>query len=78
MIAHNIAAAPSLLAVMVRRRPFFQEDLLFMFLTLGLYVAPSGGVGVEPCFVVAALIGRAQAQGYQEAELSSADQIQEV
>ena len=51
-------------AVMVRRRPFFQEDPLIMFLTLGLYVMPPDKVDVEPCFVVAALIGRAQAQDF--------------
>ena len=63
MVAHNIADAP-FFAVMVRRRPFFQEDPLIMFLTLGLYVIPSYKVQVEPCFVVAALIGRAQAPGF--------------
>ena len=64
MVAHNIADTPSLLAVMVRRRPFFQEDPLIMFLTLGLYVMPPNKVEVEPYFVVAALIGRAQAQDF--------------
>ena len=64
MVAHTIADTPSLLAVMVRRRPFFQEDPLIMFLTLGLYLMPPDKVEVEPCFVVAALIGRAQAQDF--------------
>ena len=78
MVAQNIADAPSFLAVMVRRRPFFQEDPLIMFLTLGLYVMPPHKTQVEPRFVVAALIGRAQAQGlheewrkHHEAELTS-------
>ena len=53
---------PSLLAVMVRRRPFIQDYPLITFLTLGLYVMPPDNVEVEPRFVVAALIGRAQAQ----------------
>ena len=35
-----------------------------MFLTLGLYIMPPDKVEVEPCFVGAALIGRAQAQGF--------------
>ena len=64
MVAHNIADTPSLLAVVVRRRPFFQEDPSIMFLTLVLYVMPPDKVEVEPCFVVAALIGRAQAQDF--------------
>ena len=61
-VAHNIAGTASLLAVMVRRRPFFQEDPLIMFLTSGLSVMPPNKVEVEPYFVVAALIGRAQLQ----------------
>ena len=34
---------------------------MIMFLTQGLYVMPPDNVEVEPCFVMAALIGRAQA-----------------
>ena len=49
---------------MVRRRPLFQEDPLIILLTLGRYVMPPDKVEVEPCFVVAALIGRAQAQDF--------------
>ena len=85
MVAHNLTDTLPLLAVMVRRRPFFQEDPLIMFLTLGLYVMPPDKVEVEPCFVVAALIGGAQAQNFtrnrrrhHEAVLSSADRIQAV
>ena len=66
MVAHSIADAPSLLVVKVRRRPFFREDPLIMFIMLGLYFLPSDKVEVEPCFVVAALIIRAQAQDITE------------
>ena len=59
MVAHCIADVPFMFAVMARLRPFFEEDLLIMFLTLGLYVVPPDKVEVEPCFVVAALIGLA-------------------
>ena len=66
MVAHDITDAPFLFAVMVWRRPFFQEDPLIMFLTLWLNVLPIDEVEVEPRFVVAALIGRAQAQDNTE------------
>ena len=46
MVAHNIIGTPVLLAVMVRRRPFFQEDPLIMFLRLELYVMPPHKVEV--------------------------------
>ena len=57
-----------------------------MFLTLGLYIMPPDKVEVEPSFVVAVLICRAQAQGFMKnGERSTmktnfpiADQIQEV
>ena len=55
MVAHNVSDVSLSLAVMVRRRPFFQEDLLIMFLTLVLNVLPIDKVEVEPRFVVAAL-----------------------
>ena len=64
MVAPSIADVPFLFAVMVRRRTFFQEDPSIMFLTLGLYIMPPDKVEVEPCFMVAALISRAQAQGF--------------
>ena len=63
MVAPSIADVPFLFAVMVRRRTFFQKDPSIMFLTLWLYIMPPDKVEVEPCFVVAALISRAQAQG---------------
>ena len=34
MVAHDIADAPFLLAVMVRRRTFFQEDPSFILFTV--------------------------------------------
>ena len=67
---------PSLLAVMVRRRPFFQEDPLISHATR----QSRGGATLR-----GALIGRAQAQKtsrgrekHHEAVLSSADRIQAV
>ena len=85
MVAQNIAEVPFLFAVTVRRRTFFQEDPSIMFLTLALYITPPDKVEVEPCFVVATLISRAQAKRlheewrmHREAELSSADPIQAV
>ena len=85
MVAHKIADAPSLLAVVVRRSTFFQEDLLIMLITLEVYIIPPDKVGVDPCFVVAALIGRTQAQGFirewrkhHETEIPSAGRIQVV
>ena len=64
MVAHNVADMPFLLAVMVQRRPFFQVDLSVMFVTLGLNVLPIDKVELEPCFVVAALVGRADAESF--------------
>ena len=69
MVAHNIADTPSLLAVMVRGRHFFQEDPLIVLLTMGLHVLPSDNVEVKPRFVVTALISGAHAV------LSSTDRI---
>ena len=77
MVAHDIAH-------MVRRRPFFQVDLLDMFLTLRLNVLPIDKVEVEPRFVVAALIGGAgprpcvEWQRHREAVPSNTDRIQAV
>ena len=59
MVAHNVADVSFVFAVMVRRRTFFQEDPSIVFLTVWLFVAPSDEVEVEPVFVVAALISRA-------------------
>ena len=44
-VAHNIADVSFLLAVVVRRRPFFQENPSIMFLTLSCAYAtrPSRG-----------------------------------
>ena len=62
MVANNLTDTPAFLAVMVRRRPFFQENLFTELLTLELKIMPSDKVEVEPCFVLAALIIRVQAQ----------------
>ena len=63
MVTPDIAHVSSSLAVMGRP---FQVNLLVMFLTLGLNVLPIDEVEVEPLLVVAAMIGRAQAQGFME------------
>ena len=62
MVAHNHTDTPAFPAVTERQRPFFQESPVTMFLTLGLKIMLSDKVEVEPCFVVAALIIRSQAQ----------------
>ena len=51
---------------MVRLRTFFQEDPSIVFLTVKLFIAPPDKVEVEPCFVVAALIGRADAKSFMK------------
>ena len=50
MVAHDIADVPFLLAVMVRRRTFFQEDPSIVFFKLVLFIVPPNKVEVEPCF----------------------------
>ena len=66
MVAHSIADVLLLFAVMVPllRRAFFQEDPSIVFLTLVLFIMHSNEVEVEPCFVVAALISRADAKSF--------------
>ena len=64
MVAHNVADVSFVLAVMVRRRTFFQEDPSIVFLMVWLFVEPSDKIEVEPGFVVATLAGRAQAQDF--------------
>ena len=56
MVAHDIADASFLLPVMMRRRTFFQEN--------SSRALPIDEFEVEPCLVVAALIGRAQAWSF--------------
>ena len=73
MVAHNIDV-PFVSAVMVRRRTFFQGDPSIVFLTVRLFIAPPDKVEVEPCFVVAALIGRTDTKsfmGYGECAVKS-------
>ena len=57
----KIVAMPFLIAVMVRRRTFFQEDLSILFL-----IMPPNNVEVEPCFVMATLISRTQTSKHHE------------
>ena len=64
MVTHDITGAPFLFAVMVRRRTFFQEDPSIVLFTLWLNVLPFDEVEVKPCFVEAALNGRAQAESF--------------
>ena len=64
MVTQNIADVSLLCAVMVQRRTFFQEDPSIVFLTVEMFIAPPDKVEVEPCFVVAALVGRADAKSF--------------
>ena len=66
MVAHNVADVPFVSAVMVRRRAFFQENPSIVFLTVKLFIAPLIKLKVEPCIVMAALIGRADAKSFME------------
>ena len=66
MVAHNVADVPFVSAVMLRRRTFFQEDPSIVFLTVRLFVVPPDKVEVEPGFVVAALISRADTKSFME------------
>ena len=80
MVAHNVADAPSLLAVMIRRR----EDPLIMFLTLGAVRHATrqcqGAMLRGGSFDRSAASPRLHEEWrkHHEAELSSADQTQEV
>ena len=51
-------------AVMVRRRTFFQEHPSIVFLTVRLFVAPPDKFEVEPGFVVATLVSRADTESF--------------
>ena len=64
MVAHNVADVSFVFAVMVRRRTFFQEGPSIVFLTVRLFVAPSDKVEVEPGFVVATLVSRADTKSF--------------
>ena len=83
MVARNIADVSLLFAVKVRRRTF-NKILRSYFFTVGLFIAPDK-VEVDPCFVVRALIGRADAKSFMgngecavKPNFSSADLIREV
>ena len=64
MVARNVADVSFVFAVMVQRRTFFQEEPSIVFLTVWLFVAPSDKVEVEPGFVVATLISRADTKSF--------------
>ena len=66
MVAHNVADVSFLFAVVVRRRAFFQEDPSIAFFVVRLFVAPIDKVEVEPGFVMATLLSRADTKSFME------------
>ena len=64
MVAHDVADVSFLFAVVVRRRAFFQEDPSIVFFAVWLFVAPFDKVEVEPGFVMATLVSRAETQSF--------------
>ena len=65
MVAHHVADVSFLFAVMVRRRAFFHEDpSIVFFFAVRLFVAPFDKVEVEPGFVVATLVSRADTKSF--------------
>ena len=66
MVAHHVADVSVVLAVMVRRRTFFQWDpsVVFLTLTVWLFVAPSNKVKVEPDIMMATLVDRVKAPDF--------------
>ena len=49
---------------MVRRRAFFQEDSSIVLFVVRLFVAPIDKVEVEPGFVMATLVSRADTMSF--------------
>ena len=64
MVAHNVADVSLLFPLMVRRRAFFQEDLSIVSFAVWLFVARPYKVEVEPGFVVATLVSRADTKSF--------------
>ena len=64
MVAHNVTDVSFLFAGMVRRRAFFQEDPSIVFFAVWLLVAPFDIVKVEPSFVMATLVSRADTKSF--------------
>ena len=64
MVAHNVADVSFVLAVMVRRRTFFQEDPSIVFLTVWPFVAPFDEVEMESGFMMATLVSRADTKSF--------------
>ena len=74
-----------LLPVMIWCRTFFEESSSVRFFVIWFGVAPIDTIQVEPCPLVAALIGRAQARSFVwdgehavKSYFSNTDLIQEV
>ena len=64
MVAHNITDPPLLHPLMRSRRTLFEENSSVMRIMLRTSVAPIDEIQVEPCLMMAALIGRAQALSF--------------
>ena len=64
MVARNITDVSFVFAVMARRRAFFQEDPSIVSFAVWLFVAPFDKVKVEPGFVMATLVSRADAKSF--------------
>ena len=56
MVAHDIAGAPFLLAVLVRHRTLLEWTSSVMLIMLCLSAAPIDEIQVEPCLMMATLI----------------------
>ena len=64
MVAHDFTDTSFLLPIRTCRRMFFEENSSVMLFMMLLSAAPIDEFKVEPCLVVAALIGWAQAWSF--------------
>ena len=64
MVAHDFTDTPFLMPIGTCRRTLFEESSSIMFFVMSLSAAPIDEFKVEPCLVVEALIGMAQAQSF--------------
>ena len=64
MVAHDIADAPFLLPVMMWCRTLFEQNSSVRFFVMLLGIAPIDEIQVEPCLMMAALIGWTQAESF--------------
>ena len=62
MVAHNITDPPLLRSLLRRRRTFFVENSSIMFTLWFPSIAPVDEIQMKPCFVMATLIIRSQAE----------------